>query len=127
MQLAFQKAFQTCKNGEKISFLVESEDKKARLEGALSYDKSRFDLLKLNGVLKGSITLICDISGEEYEKILDESVEFYLSDGIVKLDNEHFEDIIECENGNINLSEILNGELEMIRCDYHTKDDNFKE
>ncbi|MCI5968521.1 hypothetical protein [Helicobacter sp.] len=123
MQLAFQKAFQTCKNGEKIPFLVESDDKKAHLEGILFYDKSHFDLLKLKGILKGSITLICDISGEEYEKTLYEHLEFYLSDGIVHLDNAHFEDVIECENGNIDLSEILKGELEMIRCDYHIKDD----
>ncbi|WP_299550029.1 hypothetical protein [uncultured Helicobacter sp.] len=123
MQLAFQKAFQTCKNGEKIPFLVQSDDKKARLEGILFYDKSHFNLLKLNGILKGNITLICDMSGEEYEKALNESLEFYLSDGIVNLDNEHFEDIIECENGKIDLSEILNGELEIIRCDYHTKND----
>ncbi|EEO25603.1 hypothetical protein [Helicobacter winghamensis] len=123
MQLAFQKAFQTCKNGEKIPFLVQSDDKKAQLEGVLFYEKGHFNLLKLKGILKGSITLICDISGEEYEKILNEPLEFYLSDGIINLDNENFEDVIECENGNINLSEILNGELEIIRCDYHTKDD----
>ncbi|WP_279127514.1 hypothetical protein [Helicobacter winghamensis] len=123
MQLAFQKAFQTCKNGEKIPFLVQSNDKKAQLEGVLFYEKGHFNLLKLKGILKGSITLICDISGEEYEKILNEPLEFYLSDGIINLDNENFEDVIECENGNINLSEILNGELEIIRCDYHTKDD----
>ncbi|MBX7490572.1 hypothetical protein [Helicobacter turcicus] len=123
MQLAFQKAFQVCKNGEKIPFFVESDDKRVQLEGVLSYDKSHFDLLKLSGMLKGSIILICDISGEEYEKALNEPLEFYLSDGIVNLDNEHFEDVIECGNGNIDLSEILEGELEMIRCDYHTKDD----
>lgn len=123
MQLAFQKAFQTCKNGEKIPFLVQSDDKKAQLEGVLFYEKGHFNLLKLKGILKGSITLICDISGEEYEKILNEPLEFYLSDGIINLDNENFEDVIECENGNINLSDILNGELEIIRCDYHTKDD----
>lgn len=70
MQLAFQKAFQTCKNGEKIPFLVQSDDKKAQLEGVLFYEKGHFNLLKLKGILKGSITLICDISGEEYEKYL---------------------------------------------------------
>ncbi|TLD84496.1 hypothetical protein LS70_002815 [Helicobacter sp. MIT 11-5569] len=123
MQLAFQKVFQACKNGEKIPFFVESDDRKAQLEGILSYDNSHFNLLKLNGILKGSITLICDISGEEYEKTLNEPLEFYLSDGFVNLDNEHFEDVVECENSSINFKEILHGELEMIRCDYHTKDD----
>ena len=54
---------------------------------------------------------------------MDESLEFYLSDGVVHLESENFEDIIECEKGNIDLNEILNGELEMIRCDYHIKED----
>lgn len=123
MQIHFAKALQVCKNGENIPFLVQSNDEKVQLEGFLSYDKSHFNLLKLKGILSGTITLICDRSGEEYEKMLDESLEFYLSDGIVHLESENFEDIIECEKGNIDLDAILIGELEMIRCDYHTKDD----
>lgn len=123
MQIPFAKALQVCKNGENIPFLVQSNDEKVQLEGFLSYDKSYFNLLKLKGILSGTITLICDRSGEEYEKMLDESLEFYLSDGIVHLESENFEDIIECEKGNIDLDAILIGELEMIRCDYHTKDD----
>lgn len=123
MHLAFQKILRACKNGEKIPFSIESDDKRVQLEGMLSHDKKHADLLKLSGVLKGSITLICDLSGEEYDRALHESLGFYLSDGIVNLDSEHFEDIFECKDGNINLSEILDSELEMIRCDYHTKND----
>lgn len=123
MQIPFVKALQACKNGDSIPFLVQSDDGKVQLEGFLSCDKSHFNLLKLKGVLNGTITLICDRSGEEYEKMLDESLEFYLSDGVVHLESENFEDIIECENGNIDLDAILSSELEMIRCDYHTKDD----
>ena len=123
MQITFAKALQTCKNGDTIPFLIESDDKKVQLEGFLSCDRNHFNLLKLKGILSGTVTLICDRSGEEYEKTLDESLEFYLSDGVVHLESENFEDIIECEKGNIDLNEILNGELEMIRCDYHIKED----
>ena len=65
--------------------------------------------------------LVCDLSGEEYLDTLDNEVSFYLSNGKVSLDNEHFEEVVECENGSIDLEEILRGELEMIRCDYHIK------
>lgn len=125
MQLPFLKIFQMCKNGEKVPFLVTSDDDKTSLEGVLSYDGVYSDCIKFSGILRGSITLACDASGEEYEKTLDESLEFYLSDGMVHLDNESFEEIIECENGKIDLKEILRSELEMICCDYHRKDDSF--
>ena len=71
MQIPFAKALQVCKNGENIPFLVQSNDEKVQLEGFLSCDKSHFNLLKLKGILSGTITLICDRSGEEYEKMLD--------------------------------------------------------
>ncbi|MDD6056551.1 MAG: hypothetical protein SOW25_00235 [Helicobacter sp.] len=118
--ISFFKAFQTCKNGEKIPFIVSFE--KATLEGFLSHSKNHYDLLKLQATLKGEITLICDLSGDEYQKKLDESLEFYLSDGIKHLDNGEFLDIFECEKGNIDFLTILKSELEIIRCDYHTKE-----
>lgn len=121
-QIPFLKAFQTCKNGEKIPFSVMSADKKVRLEGFLSYDAKHFNLLKLSGILIGSVVLTCDLTGEDYEKALNEPLEFYLSDGIVNLDSEHFEEIVECVLGNIDFDEILRSELEMIACDYHAKD-----
>lgn len=119
-KVAFAKAFQVCRNGEKFLFCVESD--KAKIEGALSYHPSHSNLLKFEGVLSGTITLVCDLSGEEYIKTLDEPLEFYLSEGIVSLDNRHFEEVIECEKGIIDFDEILHSELEMIRCDYHSKD-----
>lgn len=121
MCIPFFKALQACKNKEKIPFYVESNDKKVQLEGILSCDKMHFNWLKLSGILRGEITLTCDISGEEYIKVLNEPLEFYLSDGIVSLNGEDFEDIVECESGNIDFNEILRSELEMIRCDYHIK------
>ena len=117
-KVAFAKAFQVCRNGEKLPFCVEKEG--AKLQGSLSYDKTHPNRLKLKGVLSGSITLICDLSGEEYDKALQEDLEFYLSGEIVHLDS--FEEVVECKGGEINFEEILEGELEMIRCDYHTKE-----
>ncbi len=121
-KLSFSKALQTCKSGEEIPFHIESADKKVCLDGSLSHSKTHPELLKLQGILKGAIALICDRSGEEYEKSLNESLRFYLSDGIVHLDCEHFEEIYECLSGVIDFNEILDNELEMIRCDYHIKE-----
>lgn len=123
-KIAFARAFQSCQKGEKIPFCVEKGQ--AKLEGILSYHQSHSNLLYLKGILSGTIALICDRSGEEYIKILEEPVEFYLSDVMVNLDNEHFEEVIECDKGEIDFDEILHSELEMIRCGYHIKDE-FKE
>ena len=111
--------FQTCKKNQKIPFTVTFEG--ATLEGSL-LPKSSSNLIELSAVLKGEIELICDLSGEKYFRTLNENLDFLLSDGIVNLNNGHFQDIIECENGIIDLQEILRSELEMIRCDYHIKD-----
>ena len=111
--------FQTCKNNQKIPFTVTLEG--ATLEGSL-LPKSSSSLIKLSAILKGEIELICDLSGEKYFQTLNESLDFLLSDGIVNLNDGHLQDIIECENGIIDLQEILRSELEMIRCDYHIKD-----
>ena len=83
-QVSFAKTFQACKNGEKFPFCIEKDQ--VKLEGSLSYDTSHPKRLKLNGILSGSMTLVCDLSGEEYEKTLEEALEFYLSDEIVHLD-----------------------------------------
>ena len=83
MQLLFHKVFQSCKNGEKLPFFVKTNDEKVWLEGVFLCDSIHPNLLKLTGTLQGMITLVCDISGEEYGKELHDSLEFYLSDGII--------------------------------------------
>ena len=119
-KIPFNRAFQSCKNGEKIPFFIEKDA--IKFEGVLAYDSSHREFIKLCGTIRGTIELICDLSGESYNERLNEDLEFYLSNGQIDLDSEHFEDIVECENGQIDLEEILRSELEMIRCDYHIKE-----
>lgn len=118
-KIPFLRAFQACRNGEKIPFSLQKDS--VKFEGFLSYDRSYRDFIRLDASLQGEMELVCDLSGEEYLETLDNEVSFYLSNGKVSLDNEHFEEVVECENGSIDLAEILRGELEMIRCDYHIK------
>ena len=47
------------------------------------------------------------MSGESYNEDLNEDLEFYLSNGQIDLDSEHFEDSVECENGKIDVEEII--------------------
>ena len=119
-KIPFNRAFQSCKNGEKITFIIEKDA--IQFEGVLVHGSSHREFYKLCGTLRGTIELICDLSGESYNEELNEDLEFYLSNGQIDLDSEHFEDIVECENGQIDLEEILRSELEMIRCDYHIKE-----
>lgn len=121
-KIPFTKVFQSSKAGGKIDFLIEEEGVKC--SGELFCDESFPDFVRLKGKLQGKITLICDLSGEEFVKTLDEDLAFYLSDGFITLDNEHFDDVFECSGGIIDLAAILKSELEMIRCDYHIKEEN---
>ena len=118
-KIPFIKVFQASKNGDRIPFSLIND--KVTFSGDLSVERNS-PYVKLHGSLKGEILLVCDLSGEEFLKPLDEALDFYLSDGYVSLDSEHFDDVIECKNGMIDLQEILQSELEMIRCDYHTKE-----
>lgn len=119
-QIPFARAFQICRGDSILPFDIYID--RVQFKGHLSYDASRSDFLKVNAGLTGELDLICDISGEEYTKKLDESLEFYLSDGVVNLNSDNFDDVFECGGGIIDFEEILKSEIESIICDYHTKE-----
>lgn len=80
-------------------------------------------LFLLKGRLSGEITLVCDISGEEYQKKLDEELVLYISDGLWDAQSQSLEtfDVIEFFDGFIDLDFILQSEIESIKLDYHHK------
>jgi uncharacterized metal-binding protein YceD (DUF177 family) len=84
-------------------------------KGTIRYDAS--NLLLLNAKIEGQIILDCDICASEYAQELDEDVEFFISDGVY--DGESL-DVVEITNSIVNLNEILNSEIELIKSDYHT-------
>lgn len=93
-----------------------------KLSQSRKFSSKNGRLVELKGELKGAISLVCDLSGDEFEKSLDESVCLWLSDGIYENDpSGEFLDVIECMGGVIDLKEICCSELELIRSDYHTK------
>ncbi|MDA3967762.1 MULTISPECIES: hypothetical protein [Helicobacter] len=119
-KIPFLKAFQICRNGDKIPFSVSLDS--VSLDGYLCFESSHSDFLRLCAKLTGSVNLVCDISGDEYLENLDENLDFYLSNGAVSLSNETFEEVLECEGGIIDFEDILRSEIEIIICDYHIKE-----
>jgi len=76
-------------------------------------------LIMLDGHISGTLTLPCDICAENFDTILDEKLDFLLSDGIYNGHDEEF-DVVESLNGVIDIDELLSSELELIRSDYHS-------
>ncbi len=83
-------------------------------------------LFRLKAHLKGELILVCDTSGKEFKKSLDESLVLHISDGLWDTQSQSLDfdnlDVIESFNGFIDLSEILRSEVESIRLDYHYAD-----
>ncbi|MGP1449803.1 MAG: hypothetical protein ACTTJS_01590 [Wolinella sp.] len=81
------------------------------------------NLYQLDATLHGEIELVCDLSGEEYTRTLNERLYFRVSDGLYnpKDDDEEF-DVVEFFHGALDMDELLSSELESIRLDYHVKD-----
>ncbi|MSN96455.1 DUF177 domain-containing protein [Campylobacter sp. FMV-PI01] len=78
--------------------------------------KKSQNLVDLNGKIVGKITHQCDRCGDEIFLNLNERVNLVLSDGIYK--SEILEDVIEFFDGEIDLKEVLNSEIELLKSDY---------
>lgn len=83
-------------------------------------------LYEFKAHLGGEITLICDHSGEEYQKPLDEDLVLYISNGVWDSQSQsdlmtEF-DVIEFFDGFIDFEYILQSEINSIKMDYHIKE-----
>jgi hypothetical protein len=88
---------------------------KTFFKGTLVHKKGR--IAQLNGTITGTILIPCDMCAENIERVLDEELSFYLSDGIIS-ENEDEMDIVEITTPMINMEELLLSELELIKSDY---------
>ena len=75
-------------------------------------------LIRLEAKITGELLIPCDICAEEFTDSVEESVKFYLSDGIYKVEDDSEYDIVEIENSIIDLEEILESELELFKSSY---------
>lgn len=117
MKIEFKKIAATPK-----SFSLESEG--VVFSGEVSRISSK--LFEIKARLGGEITLVCDLSGEEYQKALDESLVLYISNGVWDTQSQSdlmtdF-DVIEFFDGFIDFEYILQSEINSIKMDYHIKE-----
>jgi uncharacterized metal-binding protein YceD (DUF177 family) len=107
MQIPFRKIGKVAQKFELKSDLL-------TFKGTLRYDSS--SLLELHAQLEGEILLQCDICAEEFTEHIDEELEFFISDGAYS--GEEL-DVVEATDSIVDLDEILNSEIELIKNDYH--------
>lgn len=79
----------------------------------------------LSGVIRGEIALRCDLSGEEFNKHIDQELVLYISNGMWDTQSQSelmSFDVIEFFDGFIDIEYLLNSEIESIKSDYHIKE-----
>jgi uncharacterized metal-binding protein YceD (DUF177 family) len=87
-----------------------------KIEG--SFCRMSQSLVKVDASLQGNTDIQCCRCGESEDILLDEKLDFLLSDGIFK-DTDYEDIVIEIENGSIDFHEIIKSELNSIKSDYH--------
>lgn len=109
MKIEFKKVPSTPKE-----LLVESNS--VKIEG--TFCKITQSLVKIDAVLIGNTEIDCDRCGITEDVIVDEKLDFLLSDGIFK--NDECEDlVIEVDNSTIDFDELIESELASIKSEYH--------
>ena len=103
-------------NKTPLDFEIKSNE--ITFKGYLQYHGGK--LILLNAELKGSLDTECSQCGEELKLPVDETVEFYVSDGLYEDDANIDLDVVESFNSVADLDELLNSEIELIKSDYHT-------
>lgn len=86
------------------------------IEGVLR--KQRFGLVLLEATIKGKIDVDCFRCGDTFAIMPDEKVEFLVSDGVFRGQDEAY-DVVEMHDGVIDLDEIFDSEIALIESDYH--------
>ncbi|WP_428737588.1 hypothetical protein [Sulfurimonas sp.] len=86
-------------------------------KGYLEYHNSKLILLKAN--LNGTVAKPCDMCAEDMQVLVDEDIEFFISDGIYEKGNDIELDVVESFDAHADLDELLDSEIEMIKSDYH--------
>lgn len=110
MKVALRKIIHT-----PLEFDIESN--KINFKGYLQYDSSKLILLKAN--LSGVVDVLCNRCGAEFELVINENIEFFISDGIYEDTKEIELDVVESFDSNVDLEELLNSEIELVKSDYH--------
>ncbi|MBU0631335.1 DUF177 domain-containing protein [bacterium] len=101
-----------------LDFNIESNN--IVFKGSLKYDGE--NLVLLQATITGSIDLDCYLCANEVVLPLNEDVEFLISDGAYSGLHDDY-DVVESFDGHINIEELLNSEIELIKSGYHSCED----
>ena len=101
-----------------LDFEVKSNE--ITFKGYLEYHAGKLILLKAK--LSGFVATECSTCGEDFRLPVDEDVELFISDGIYEDTNSIELDVVESFTGIIDIEELLNSEIELIKSDYHSCD-----
>jgi len=99
-----------------LDFEIKSD--KITFKGCLQYHANKLILLKAE--LSGKIDVSCDICADEFALEVDEDLEFFISDGLYEKHEKLLLDVVESLNSIIDLEELMNSEIELIKSDYHS-------
>ena len=99
-----------------LDFEVKSDE--ITFKGYLQYDANKLILLKAK--LSGKLITECDICAEEFKLDVDEDVEFFISDGIYEKDENSIVDVVESFNSTVEIEDLMNSEIELIKSDYNS-------
>ena len=111
MKIEFRKVPNTLKE-------FQSDYDSVKIEG--TFCKMSPSLVKIDGILSGNTSIICSRCGEDDTIILNEKVNFLLSDGIYKANSSDSDElVIEIEDNIIDFDEIIQSEISSICSDYH--------
>lgn len=111
MQISLRKITST-----PLDFEVKSDE--ITFKGYLQYDACKLIFLKAK--LSGSLDLDCSVCANEFKKNIDEDIEFFISDGIYESTSDTLVDVVECFDSMVNIDELLNAEIELIKSDYNS-------
>ena len=102
-----------------LDFEVQSNE--ITFKGYLKYDSAKLILLKAN--ISGILEKSCDICAQDFNLEINEDVEFFINDGIFEDNTNVLLDVVESLDGKVEMQELLNSEIELIKSDYHSCDD----
>ena len=111
MKIAFRRIHKT-----PLEFELTQED--LLIKGTLEHFRSTIMLMKAN--ITGTYPRNCDVCATEIKCSIDEEVKLYINDGIYEGSDNELLEIVEMMDEMVDIDEILNSELELIRTDYYS-------
>jgi uncharacterized metal-binding protein YceD (DUF177 family) len=105
----------------KTPFEFENTVDNITIKGYLQYDNGK--LILLEAQLQGMLEVTCAICAEEFELEVDEELKFYISDGVYVDEDNTLIDVVETQDGILDVDQLVRSEIEMIKSDYHCCED----